>query len=82
MQQALILNDVFVKYDEIKNEEKIGEGSFGVVYKATFRGAQVAVKKMKSLFIELSEKDMEEFKKEAYVMSRFDFQPRSAYFHL
>ena len=82
MQQALILNDVFVKYDEIKNEEKIGEGSFGVVYKATFRGAQVAVKKMKSLFIELSEKDMEEFKKEAYVMSRFDFQLRSVYFML
>ena len=31
MQQALILKDVFVKYDEIKIEEQIGEGSFGVV---------------------------------------------------
>ena len=71
MQQALILNDVFVKYEEIKLEEQIGEGSFGVVYKATFRGAQVAVKKMKSMFVELSEKEMDEFKKEAYVMSRF-----------
>lgn len=33
MQQALILNDVFVKFEEIKLEEKIGEGSFGVVHK-------------------------------------------------
>lgn len=71
MQQALILNDVFVKYEEIKLEQQIGEGSFGVVYKATFRGAQVAVKKMKSMFVELSEKEMDEFKREAYVMSRW-----------
>lgn len=71
MQQALILNDVFVKFEEIKLESKIGEGSFGVVHKATFRGAQVAVKMMRSLFIELTEKDIDEFRKEAYMMSRY-----------
>lgn len=70
MQQALILNDVFVKFDEIKLESVIGEGSFGVVHKATFRGAQVAVKMMRSVFVELTERDIEEFRKEAYVMSR------------
>lgn len=70
MQQALILNDVFVKFDEIKLESKIGEGSFGVVHKATFRGAQVAVKQMRSMFVELTDKDIEEFRKEAYMMSR------------
>lgn len=70
MQQALILNDVFVKYDEITIEEKVGEGGFGVVFKATFRGAQVAVKQMKSTFLELTDKEMDEFKREAYVMSR------------
>ena len=31
LQQDLILKDVFVKYDDIKFEGKIGEGSFGVV---------------------------------------------------
>lgn len=71
MQQALILNDVFVKWEEIKLEAVIGEGSFGVVHKATFRGAQVAVKQMRSLFVELTEKDIEEFRREAYVMSRY-----------
>lgn len=71
LQQDLILRDVFVNNDEIKLEEKIGEGSFGVVYKASFRGAQVAVKQMRSpVFLQLSENDIEEFRKEAYMMSR------------
>lgn len=71
LQQELILKDVFVNYKEIKLEGKIGEGSFGIVFKATFRGAQVAVKQMRSpLFMELTQNDIEEFRKEAYVMSR------------
>ena len=71
LQQELILKDVFVNYKDIKLEYKIGEGSFGVVYKAVFRGAQVAVKKMRSpLFMELTQNDIEEFRKEAYMMSR------------
>jgi hypothetical protein len=70
IQQALILNDVFVKWDEITLEGIVGEGSFGVVHKATFRGAQVAVKQMRSMFMELTEKEIEEFRKEAYMMSR------------
>ena len=41
MQQALILNDVFVKFEEIKLESIVGEGSFGVVYKASFRGVSL-----------------------------------------
>ena len=71
MQQALILNDVFVKWEEITLESVVGEGSFGVVHKATFRGAQVAVKQMRSMFTELTDKEIDEFRKEAYVMSRW-----------
>ena len=71
LQQEFILKDVFVKYEEIKIEEQIGEGSFGVVYKADFRGAQVALKKLRSpMFMQLSATDIEEFRKEAYMMSR------------
>jgi serine/threonine protein kinase len=72
LQRDLILNDVFVKYEEIsKEKKKVGEGSFGVVYKASFRGANVAVKQMRSpLFMEITHNEEEEFRKEAYMMSR------------
>ena len=70
LQQGLILKDASVKFKEIKLEKQVGEGSFGVVYKALFRGASVAVKRMRPVFSELTNKDIEEFNKEAYMMSR------------
>ena len=71
IQQDLILRDVFVNYSEIQFEGKIGEGSFGEVFKASFRGAQVAVKQMRTpVFMQLTENDIEEFRTEAYMMSR------------
>jgi len=70
LQQGLILKDVSVKFNEIHIEKQVGEGSFGVVYKATFRGASVAVKRMRPVFQEITSKDIEEFNKEAYMMSR------------
>lgn len=64
--------DVFVNYAELRiDDEPIGEGSFGVVHKAWFRGAQVAVKRMRSpFFAALTAVEIEQFRKEAYMMSR------------
>ena len=55
--------------DEIIEEKKIGEGSFGIVYIGTFRGNRVAIKKMKET--ENDEKGMEEFEKEVSMLDKF-----------
>lgn len=71
LQQDLVLRDVLVDFNQIELEEKIGEGAFGDVWKANFRGAQVAVKMIKThMFMDISDDDMEQIRKEAYLMSR------------
>ncbi|EDR25791.1 protein serine/threonine kinase, putative [Entamoeba dispar SAW760] len=55
--------------DEIKEEHKIGEGSFGIVYIGEFRGNQVAIKKMKQ--IDKDEDKMKEFEKEVMMLDKF-----------
>ncbi|EDR21752.1 protein serine/threonine kinase, putative [Entamoeba dispar SAW760] len=55
--------------DEIKEEHKIGEGTFGIVYIGEFRGNQVAIKKMKQ--IDKDEDKMKEFEKEVMMLDKF-----------
>ncbi|GAT99211.1 hypothetical protein CL6EHI_001630 [Entamoeba histolytica] len=55
--------------DEIKEEKKIGEGSFGVVYVGEFRGNKVAIKKMKQ--VEENEDKKKEFEKEVAMLDKF-----------
>ncbi|BFU21946.1 protein kinase domain containing protein [Entamoeba histolytica] len=55
--------------DEIKEEKKIGEGSFGIVYVGEFRGNKVAIKKMKQ--VEESEDKKKEFEKEVAMLDKF-----------
>ncbi|EDR23566.1 tyrosine protein kinase, putative [Entamoeba dispar SAW760] len=55
--------------DEIKEENKIGEGTFGIVYIGEFRGNQVAIKKMKQ--IDKDEDKMKEFEKEVMMLDKF-----------
>ncbi|EAL46950.1 protein kinase, putative [Entamoeba histolytica HM-1:IMSS] len=55
--------------DEIKEEKKIGEGSFGVVYVGEFRGNKVAIKKIKQ--VEENEDKKKEFEKEVAMLDKF-----------
>ena len=50
--------------DELIQEKKLGEGSFGIVYLGTFGGNKVAIKRMKQLQEGDEEKAMKEFNRE------------------
>ena len=52
--------------DELEEEKKIGEGSFGVVYLGNFRGNKVAIKRLK----EVDGKSDEEFTKEVKMLDK------------
>ena len=71
MKQELVLRDVLVPFENLKLENQIGEGSVGVVYKAVYRSAAVALKLIKTpQYMELDEQELERFRAEAYLMSR------------
>ena len=56
-------------YGDVACEAQVGEGSFGVVFKGTFRGNDVAVKKMKD--VDASDEAMDEFLKEVAMLDKF-----------
>ena len=53
----------------VTDRTRIGEGSFGVVYKGTFHGNDVAVKKMKEVGV--SADAIDEFEKEVAMLDKF-----------
>jgi len=61
---------------DIEFTEKLGAGSSGKVYKGLFKGTDVAIKVLKSM----TEKELEEFKKEFQIMSAIR-SPAVVYFY-
>ncbi|ELP85534.1 protein serine/threonine kinase, putative [Entamoeba invadens IP1] len=64
-------NSTKLDYDELITEKKLGEGSFGIVYKGSFRGNVVAIKKMKSLEGSDAKNQMIQFENEVSMLDKF-----------
>uniref|UniRef100_A0A0R3W4Z5 Protein kinase domain-containing protein n=1 Tax=Taenia asiatica TaxID=60517 RepID=A0A0R3W4Z5_TAEAS len=64
----LSFKDCFIHYEDIKLEEELGRGSFGVVYLGRILSMEVAVKKS------LSIKNNQAFREEAEVMHKLSHQ--------
>ena len=58
-----------IHYSEIVQKHVLGEGSFCVVFFGTFRGNDVAVKKMKEVGV--NEASMAEFEKDVAILDKF-----------
>ena len=56
-------------YRDVTGEQKIGEGSFGVVFKGTFHGNDVVIKTMKDVGMRADA--MGEFMKESDTLDKF-----------
>ncbi|ELP87163.1 protein serine/threonine kinase, putative [Entamoeba invadens IP1] len=67
--EVLTENSTKLNYKELNEEKKIGEGSFGIVYKGNYRGNTVAIKRMKESTGENN--DMTEFTKEVTMLDKF-----------
>jgi len=57
-----------IPYEELTLGAKLGEGAFGIVYKAKWRGTAVAVKELK--YQNLNEEVLEEFRKEISILGK------------
>ncbi|ELP90932.1 protein serine/threonine kinase, putative [Entamoeba invadens IP1] len=69
--KTLVEQSTRLDYDEIKTEKKLGEGLFGIVYKVTYRGNVVAIKKMKQVDNSNNENPVDEFTKEVEMFDKF-----------
>ncbi|PRP76898.1 outer membrane autotransporter barrel domain-containing protein [Planoprotostelium fungivorum] len=62
-----------INFDELQDMNRVGGGAFGVVYKAAFRGIQVAVKQIKSEMV--TEAQLKDFLHEVTIIQNLRSHP-------
>eukprot|EP01132_Coremiostelium_polycephalum_P004728 gene4728-5902_t len=67
--QGQTFSDIEISFSELKIINKLGEGTFGVVYRGTWRGSSVAIKQIK-INEDVNCQVLEEFRKELTILSR------------
>jgi len=68
LESTISTQDWEIPYDDLKIGPKIGAGGFGIVYKGEWRGAVVAIKKLKQQ--QLTQSQLAEFRHEASIMKK------------
>ncbi|ELP83881.1 protein serine/threonine kinase, putative [Entamoeba invadens IP1] len=69
--RAFTTSSTRLDYHELNEEKKLGEGSFGIVYKGEYRGNVVAIKKLKHIEGRQEESIIDDFENEINMLDKF-----------
>ncbi|PRP78274.1 LRR receptor-like serine/threonine-protein kinase GSO1-like [Planoprotostelium fungivorum] len=62
-----------IDYDELRDTRQIGQGAFGIVYRAKWRETLVAIKQIRAEFV--TQKQLEEFLREVGILQNLKVHP-------
>eukprot|EP01117_Protostelium_nocturnum_P015213 TRINITY_DN5870_c0_g1_i1.p1 TRINITY_DN5870_c0_g1~~TRINITY_DN5870_c0_g1_i1.p1 ORF type:complete len:1087 (+),score=392.85 TRINITY_DN5870_c0_g1_i1:149-3409(+) len=74
-----VAKNAIIDFDDIKDRQQVGQGAFGVVYKATWRNAQVAQKQLLNMAT-IKEHELQDFLTEVNILQGLRSHPNVVLF--